>query len=140
MKCRGKHDTTWNIPLSITFSPLHFMLYRGKAIIFGTVWSRLYHPAISVSLLLRFFGPKSTILVWIFYHRHLLPYWKIYFTCFCYGFIHDIFCDAMILVPLMILKFMQFLSMIFVPVMFLMYATFCERCDFFLLWFVCQFV
>ena len=31
MKCRGNHDTTWNIPRSITFSPLHFMLYRGKS-------------------------------------------------------------------------------------------------------------
>ena len=37
MKCKGKHDTTWNIPRSITFSPLHFMLYRGKLISFGTV-------------------------------------------------------------------------------------------------------
>ena len=26
MKCRGKHDTIWNIPRSITFSMLHFML------------------------------------------------------------------------------------------------------------------
>ena len=34
MKCRGKHD-----PQSITFSPLHFMLYRGKSISFGTVWT-----------------------------------------------------------------------------------------------------
>ena len=38
MKCRGKSDTTWTIPRSITFSPLHFMLYRGKSIIFGTVY------------------------------------------------------------------------------------------------------
>ena len=38
MKCRGKPDTTWNIPRSFTFSPLHFMLYRGKSITFGTVW------------------------------------------------------------------------------------------------------
>ena len=37
MKCRGKHDSTLNIPRSITFSPLHFMLYRGKSISFGTV-------------------------------------------------------------------------------------------------------
>ena len=37
MKCSGKHDTTWTIPRSITFSPLHFMLYRGKSISFGTV-------------------------------------------------------------------------------------------------------
>ena len=27
IKCRGKQDTTWNILCSITFSPLHFMLY-----------------------------------------------------------------------------------------------------------------
>ena len=40
MKCRGKRDTTWTIPHSIRFSPLHFMLYRGKSITFGTVW----HP------------------------------------------------------------------------------------------------
>ena len=37
MKCRGKRDTTGTIPRSITFSPLHFMLYRGKSITFGTV-------------------------------------------------------------------------------------------------------
>ena len=37
MKSRGKRDTTWNILRSITFSPLHFMLYRGKSITFGTV-------------------------------------------------------------------------------------------------------
>ena len=39
MKWRGKRDTTWNIPRSITFSPLHFMSYRGKSITFGTVCS-----------------------------------------------------------------------------------------------------
>ena len=44
MKCRGKPDTTWTIPRSIKFSPLHiscydFMLYRGKSITFGTVHS-----------------------------------------------------------------------------------------------------
>ena len=39
MKCSGKPDTTWTIPRSITFSPLHFMLYRGKSITFGTVKS-----------------------------------------------------------------------------------------------------
>ena len=38
MKCRGTPDTTWNIPRSITFSLLHFMLYCGKLIIFGTVY------------------------------------------------------------------------------------------------------
>ena len=32
MKCRGKPDTTWTIPRSITFSLLHFMLYRKKSI------------------------------------------------------------------------------------------------------------
>ena len=37
MKCRGKRDTTWNIPRNITFSPLHFMLYRGQLITFGSV-------------------------------------------------------------------------------------------------------
>ena len=42
MKCNGKHDTTWNIPRCITFSPLHFMLYRGKFISFGTVCVALY--------------------------------------------------------------------------------------------------
>ena len=35
MKCNGKHDTTWNIPRSITFSPLHFMLYQGNRFPFG---------------------------------------------------------------------------------------------------------
>ena len=38
MKCRGKHDTALKISRSITFSPLHNMLYRGKQISFGTVW------------------------------------------------------------------------------------------------------
>ena len=41
MKCRGKHDTTVymiDIPRSITFYRLHFMLYRGKSISFGTVY------------------------------------------------------------------------------------------------------
>ena len=37
IKCFGKHDTTRNIPRSITFAPLHFMLYRGKLISFGIV-------------------------------------------------------------------------------------------------------
>ena len=37
MKCRGKPDTTWNIPC-IMFSPLHSMLYPGKLITFGTVY------------------------------------------------------------------------------------------------------
>ena len=37
MKCRGKRDTRWNNPHSIKFSPLHFMLYRGKSITFVTV-------------------------------------------------------------------------------------------------------
>ena len=40
MKCIGKHDTTLNIPRSMTFSPLPFMLYRGKSISFGTVYSK----------------------------------------------------------------------------------------------------
>ena len=38
MKCRGKRDTPWNIPRSIWFTPLHFMLYRGKSITLGTVY------------------------------------------------------------------------------------------------------
>ena len=37
IKSRGKRDTTWNSPRSITFSQLHFMLYRGNSINFGTV-------------------------------------------------------------------------------------------------------
>ena len=37
MNCRGKPDTTWTISRSITFSPLFFMLYRGKSITFVTV-------------------------------------------------------------------------------------------------------
>ena len=37
MKYRGKRDTTLNIPRSITFFLLHFLLYRGKSISFGTV-------------------------------------------------------------------------------------------------------
>ena len=42
IKCRGKPDTTWNIPRGITFSLLHFILYRGKSISFGTVWDKEY--------------------------------------------------------------------------------------------------
>ena len=38
MKYRGKPDTTWNIPRNITLPLLHFMLYCGKSIIFGTVY------------------------------------------------------------------------------------------------------
>ena len=34
MKCSGKHDTTRNITRNLTFSPQHFMLYRGKSISF----------------------------------------------------------------------------------------------------------
>ena len=34
---KTRYSTTWNIPLSITFSLLHFMLYRGKSITFVTV-------------------------------------------------------------------------------------------------------
>ena len=34
MKCLGKPDTAGTIPRSITFSPLNFMLYRGKSINF----------------------------------------------------------------------------------------------------------
>ena len=37
MKCRGKRDTIWNIPRSISFSPQHFMLYCG--ITFGRVYT-----------------------------------------------------------------------------------------------------
>ena len=36
MKCRGKRDT--NIPSIITFSSLHFMIYRGKSITFVIVY------------------------------------------------------------------------------------------------------
>ena len=38
MKCRRIRDNTWNIPRSISFTPLHLMLYRGKSITFGTVY------------------------------------------------------------------------------------------------------
>ena len=31
--------TTLNIPRSIMFGPLHFMLYRGKSISFGAVYT-----------------------------------------------------------------------------------------------------
>ena len=40
MKCRGKLDTTRNIPCSISISPLHFVIYLGKSITFGTVSRR----------------------------------------------------------------------------------------------------
>ena len=36
-KRRGKRDTTRNIPRSISFSMLHFMIYIVKLITFGTV-------------------------------------------------------------------------------------------------------
>ena len=41
MKCRGKPDTTGTIPCSITFSSLHFMLFRGKSITFRTVYTAI---------------------------------------------------------------------------------------------------
>ena len=44
MKCRGKLDTIWTIPRSITLSPLHFMLYRRKWISFGTVKNTVSSP------------------------------------------------------------------------------------------------
>ena len=47
MKCSGKHDTTWNIPRCITFSPLHFMLYCGKSISVGTVYTVRVQPVIA---------------------------------------------------------------------------------------------
>ena len=62
MKCRGKHDTTWNIPRNITFSPVHFMLYRGKWITFGTVYFSLWLTTSrhwSTSLLVNNNGNKS---------------------------------------------------------------------------------
>ena len=34
MKCRGKRDTTRNISCSISFSSIHFMLYRGNFVCF----------------------------------------------------------------------------------------------------------
>ena len=43
MKWREKPDTTWNIPRSITFSPLHFILYGEKWITFGTVHGGKYN-------------------------------------------------------------------------------------------------
>ena len=49
MKCRGRHDTTWNIPHSITFSLLLFMLYHEKAPNF-LILSRVFISLISVSL------------------------------------------------------------------------------------------
>ena len=36
-KCRGKRDTSRNSPHSISFSQLHFVLYLGNSITFGTV-------------------------------------------------------------------------------------------------------
>ena len=54
MKCRGNHDTTWTFPRSITFSPLHFMLYHGKSITFGTMLLLGLKPRIA-SLLLIFY-------------------------------------------------------------------------------------
>ena len=36
-KCRGNQDNTRNIPRSISLSPLHFVLYLGKSMSFGTV-------------------------------------------------------------------------------------------------------
>ena len=52
MKSRGKRDTmyTLNIPRSITLSPLHFMLYRGKSITFGTVLDRMNVPQMHLTL------------------------------------------------------------------------------------------
>ena len=42
MKCILKHDTIHEIFRIVSrFPPLHFMLYRGKSISFGTVHGRL---------------------------------------------------------------------------------------------------
>ena len=67
MKCRGKPDTTWNIPRSITFSPLQFMSYREKSISVGTVHLEFLR-LISVHFLQTFcfYVPKytQTMLLW----------------------------------------------------------------------------
>ena len=50
MKCRGKRDTAWNSLRSNSFSPLHFMLYLGKPITFGTVYALSAGPLIHLIL------------------------------------------------------------------------------------------
>ena len=47
MKCREKPDT---IPRCITLPPLHFMLYRGKSIFFGTVYKSGIGPTVTFFL------------------------------------------------------------------------------------------
>ena len=43
MKCGGKRDTIHEIINAASrFPPLHFMLYRGKLIIYGTVYGTVY--------------------------------------------------------------------------------------------------
>ena len=39
MTCSVKHETPWKIPRNITFSPLHFKLYRGKL---DFLWDSVY--------------------------------------------------------------------------------------------------
>ena len=54
--CRGKRDTARNIPRSISFSPLHFVLYLGKSITFGTVYT-VHQSIVTLSI------PSSVIYV-----------------------------------------------------------------------------
>ena len=61
MKGRGKRDTTCNIRRSISFSPLHFILYRGKSITFGTVYSLDWFYRLSLVLL---YTVHCTLHVW----------------------------------------------------------------------------
>ena len=49
MKCRGKHYTTWNIPPSTTFSPLHFLRFplgECSSLFFGLILAPF--PALSI--------------------------------------------------------------------------------------------
>ena len=60
----GKHDTTWKIPRSITFSPLHIMSYRGKSTSFGTVYITQFHSKV-------LYWNKSKQLFTLFYKAEL---------------------------------------------------------------------
>ena len=66
MKCRGKPDTTWTNPRSITFSPLHFMLNRGKRQC-GELTHRVWIPG-EIGL------PEFATLMRLT-HRGLRPWW-----------------------------------------------------------------
>ena len=82
MKCRGKPYTAWNLPHSITFSPLNFMLYRRKSISFGTGYIVYTFPVVWCGIF--WANEKSSQLkIWsggsmVLWKLYLLELWTLY--------------------------------------------------------------